>query len=124
MAEERTAAPSPAGYATLVVRGRWVVLALVAVGDLPRRAQLPGLAGSQAGLSGLVGQDNPAITAQIDAVQRFGLPLLSRTVVVQHDPDGLDPFVQADIGAAGARGRQAHAGRRREARQRLRWPTR
>jgi RND superfamily putative drug exporter len=84
------------GYAALVVRGRWLVLALVAVGAHLAVTQLPGLAGSQAGLSGLVGRGNPAITAQIDAVQRFGLPLLSRTVVVQRDPAGLDPFVQAD----------------------------
>ena len=84
------------GYATLVVRGRWAVLALVAIGTYLAVTQLPGLAGSQAGLSGLVGQGNPAITAQVDAVERFGLPLLSRTVVVQRDPEGLDPFVQAD----------------------------
>jgi putative drug exporter of the RND superfamily len=84
------------GYATLVVRGRWAVLVLVAIGTYLAVTQLPGLAGSQAGLSGLVGRGNPAITAQVDAVARFGLPLLSRTVVVQRDPDGLDPFVQAD----------------------------
>jgi len=84
------------GYATLVVRGRWAVLALVAIGTYLAVTQLPGLAGSQAGLSGLIDQGNPAVTAEVDAVQRFGLPLLSRTVVVQRDPEGLDPFVQAD----------------------------
>ncbi|MDT0352611.1 MMPL family transporter [Pseudonocardia charpentierae] len=84
------------GYATLVVRGRWAVLALVAISTYLAVTQLPGLAGSQAGLSGLIDQGNPAITAEVDAVQRFGLPLLSRTVVVQRDPEGLDPFVQAD----------------------------
>lgn len=101
--EERGTTPGSArahrlarGYATLVVRGRWAVLALVAIGAYLAVTQLPGLAGSQAGLSGLVGRGNPAIAAQIDAVQRFGLPLLSRTAVVQRDPDGLDPFVQAD----------------------------
>ena len=83
-------------YAGLVVRGRWAVLVLVAIGTYLAVTQLPGLAGSQAGLSGLVGRGNPAITAQVDAVARFGLPLLSRTVVVQRDPDGLDPFLQAD----------------------------
>ena len=83
-------------YATAVVRGRWAVLALVAVGTYLAVTLLPGLAGSQAGLSGLIGRDNPAVTAQVDAISRFGLPLLSRTVVVQRDPDGLDPFVQAD----------------------------
>jgi putative drug exporter of the RND superfamily len=83
-------------YAGLVVRGRWAVLLLAAVGTYLAVTQLPGLAGSGAGLSGLVGRGNPAITAQLDAVARFGLPLLSRTAVVQRDPDGLDPFVQAD----------------------------
>lgn len=84
------------GYAAAVVRGRWLVLALVAGGLTLAMTQLPGLAGSGGGLSGLVGTGNPAITAQVDALKRFGLPLLSRTTVVQRDPDGLDPFTQAD----------------------------
>ncbi len=83
-------------YSALVVRARWLVLILVGTATWTAILQLPGLAGSQAGLAGLVGTGNPAIAAQIDAVQRFGLPLLSRTAVVQRDPEGLDPFVQAD----------------------------
>ncbi len=83
-------------YSALVVRARWLVLILVGAATWTAILQLPGLAGSQAGLAGLVGTGNPAIAAQIDAVQRFGLPLLSRTAVVQRDPEGLDPFVQAD----------------------------
>jgi RND superfamily putative drug exporter len=79
-----------------VVRGRWLVLALVTAGTAVAVLNLPGLAGAGGGLSGLVGRGNPAITAQVDAVQRFGLPLLSRTVVVQRDPEGLDPRVQAE----------------------------
>ncbi|WP_214370277.1 MMPL family transporter [Pseudonocardia sp. H11422] len=84
------------GYAAVVVRARWLVLLAVAAGAVAAVVMLPGLAGSRAGLSGLVGSGNPAIQAQVDAVERFGLPLLSRTAVVQHDPDGLDVFVQAD----------------------------
>ncbi len=83
-------------FAAAVVRFRWVVIAAVAAATLAAVSLLPGLASSGAGLSGLVGERNPAIQAQIDAVERFGLPLLSRTAVVQHDPDGLDPFTQAD----------------------------
>jgi RND superfamily putative drug exporter len=57
---------------------------------------LPGLGSSGGGLAGLVGRGNPAVQAQLDAIDRFGLPLLSRTVVVQRDPSGLDAFTQAD----------------------------
>jgi RND superfamily putative drug exporter len=82
-------------FAAAVVRGRWFVLAALAL-VLWAGSSLPSLAGSNAGLSGLVGLDNPAIRVQLEAAERFGLPLLSRVVVVQHDPAGLDPFTQAD----------------------------
>lgn len=81
--------------AAVLVTGRWLVLLAVA-GAVVGAFTMPSLAGSNAGLSGLVGLDNPAIRAQIEATERFGLPLLSRVVVVQHDPEGLDPFTQAD----------------------------
>ncbi|HXV92722.1 MAG TPA: MMPL family transporter, partial [Pseudonocardia sp.] len=84
------------GFAAAVVAARWLVLAAVAAAVVAAVQLLPGLAGSRAGLSGLVSDGNPAIQAQIDAIERFGLPLLSRTVVVQHDPGGLDVFDQAD----------------------------
>ena len=83
-------------YAVVVVWARWLVLAAVAVAALAAALLLPGLSGSLAGLSGLVGSGSAASQAEIDAVERFGLPLLSRTVVVQRDPEGLDGFVQAD----------------------------
>lgn len=81
--------------AAVLVTGRWLVLLFVA-GAVAGAFMLPSLAGSNAGLSGLVGLDNPTIRAQVEATERFGLPLLSRVVVVQHDPGGLDPFTQAD----------------------------
>jgi putative drug exporter of the RND superfamily len=80
----------------MVVAAPWAVLAAVAAGTVAAVMLLPGLGTSGAGLSGLVGRGNPAIQAQLDAVDRFGLPLLSRTVVVQRHPDGLDVFTQAD----------------------------
>ncbi|MCO1660909.1 MMPL family transporter [Pseudonocardia humida] len=83
-------------YAAAVVRFRWIVVAALALATVAAVALLPALGSAGAGLSGLVGERNPAIQAQVDALARFGLPLLSRTAVVQRDPAGLDPFVQAD----------------------------
>ncbi len=79
------------GYATIVVRLRWLVLLAVAVGTWAALTMLPGVATAGGELSGIAAAGGPAIQAQLDAVQRFGLPLLTRTAVVQHDPDGLDP---------------------------------
>ncbi|MDQ4031514.1 MAG: MMPL family transporter [Actinomycetota bacterium] len=79
------------GYAKLVVRLRWLVLLNVAVGTWAALTMLPGVATAGGELSGIAAAGGPAIQAQLDAAQRFGLPLLTRTAVVQRDPDGLDP---------------------------------
>jgi RND superfamily putative drug exporter len=84
------------GFAGAVVAAPWAVLALVAAATIAAVQLLPGLATTGGGLSGLVGRENPAIQAQLDAIERFGLPLLSRTVVVQRHPDRLNVFTQAD----------------------------
>lgn len=78
-------------YAELVVRLRWPVLALVALITWLALAMLPGVAGAGGGLSGILSNSGPAIQAQIDAVTRFGLPVLTRVAVVQRDPAGLEP---------------------------------
>jgi len=83
-------------FAAIVVRAPWAVIAAVGAAAVAAVLLLPGLGTTGGGLSGLVGERNPAIQAQLDAIDRFGLPLLSRTVVVQHDPGGLDVFTQAD----------------------------
>ncbi|MDQ2706183.1 MAG: MMPL family transporter [Actinomycetota bacterium] len=73
---------------------------LVLVGGIVVAAvsALPSLASSGGGLSGgLVGIDEPAVAAQTAAVRRFGLPLLTRTVVVQRDPAGLSIYAQARV---------------------------
>ena len=77
-------------YARLVVRLRWLVLLAVGVATWAALTMLPGVASVGGELSGIAGGGGPAIQAQLDAVQRFGLPLLTRTAVVQRDPDGLD----------------------------------
>ncbi|MDQ4092262.1 MAG: hypothetical protein M3143_02255, partial [Actinomycetota bacterium] len=70
---------------------RWLVLLGAGVGTWAALTMLPGVASAGGELSGIAGGDGPAIQAQLDAVERFGLPLLSRIAVVQRDPDGLDP---------------------------------
>ncbi|OLT05639.1 hypothetical protein BJF90_00995 [Pseudonocardia sp. CNS-004] len=83
-------------FADVVVGRPWAVLAAVAAAAVAAVLLLPGFGAAGAGLSGLVGQGNPAIEAQRAAIERFGLPLLSRTVVVQRHPDGLDPATQTE----------------------------
>ena len=90
------------GYVAVVVAGRWWVLLVVAAGTVAATQLLPGLAAVGGGLSGLLGSDSAAVAAQVAAVQRFGLPLLSPTAVVQYDPGGLDPYVAADSALAAA----------------------
>lgn len=77
-------------YAKLVVRLRWLVLLVVGVGTWAALTMLPGVASAGGELSGIAAAGGPAVQSQLDAVQRFGLPLLARTAVVQRDPDGLD----------------------------------
>ncbi len=83
------------GYARLVVRLRWAVLAgwaLLAVAAVLLPAPSGGGGG---GLGGLVSADNPAIQAELRSYEAFGFPLLSRVTVVQRDPDGLSLEAQA-----------------------------
>jgi RND superfamily putative drug exporter len=78
-------------YAQLIVSLRWLVLPLVGAITWAALAMLPSVAATGGGLSGLIGADDPAIKAQIDAIRHFGLPLLTGTAVVQRDPAGLAP---------------------------------
>lgn len=78
-------------YAQLIVGLRWLVLPLVGAITWAALVMLPSVAVTGGGLSGVIGADDPAIKAQIDAIRRFGLPLLTGTAVVQRDPAGLAP---------------------------------
>jgi putative drug exporter of the RND superfamily len=81
--------------AAVLTRGWWAVLVLLGVGVWATVTSLPTLATAGGGLSEIISEDTPAVQAQIRALEIFGLPLLTRTAVVQHDPDGLDPYAQA-----------------------------
>lgn len=78
-------------YARLVVWLRWPVLLGVGAITWAALTMLPDVASSGGGLASVIGTGEPAIQAQIAAIRRFGLPLLTGTAVVQRDPGGLDP---------------------------------
>lgn len=75
----------------LVVIG-WIVTMIGALQFLPSIEERTGH-----GVRGLVPEDSRAVQNEIDAFERFGTPLLSRTQVVQRDPEGLTPFERARI---------------------------
>ena len=90
---------SPADlFARLAVRARyllivgWVIAAFGAFQFLPSIDE-----GGGQSVRGLVPEDSLAVQAEIDAFERFGTPLLSRTQVVQRNPEGLTPFERARI---------------------------
>ncbi len=84
--EERGVA---AAYARFVQRWRWPLVALVGLVTGTAVALLPGIGTQGGNLSGLLSTSGPIIQVQINAVRRFGLPLLTRIAVVQRDPHGL-----------------------------------
>ena len=84
-------------YARWVVRLRHVLVLLWLGLAAASLLALPGLgAGSGGDLEGFATADEPAIAAELRSFELFGLPLLSRTAIVQHDPGGLSAYAQAE----------------------------
>ncbi|HXV56362.1 MAG TPA: MMPL family transporter [Gaiellaceae bacterium] len=90
--------PPNSRAARLVVRLRfllvagWIAAAVCSVLFLPRLDEARGDA-----LGSLVPQDAPAVRAQIRSAELFRFPVLSNTLVVQRDPEGLSPAAQARV---------------------------
>ncbi len=81
------------GVATVLVSLRWFVVVgwiAAAVGAL---LFLPPLTTRSGGVSDITSADNPAIVAEQRAAEAFGFPVLSRVMLVQHDPNGLPDAV-------------------------------
>jgi RND superfamily putative drug exporter len=80
----------PAGYAAAVlVAARWPVLigwVLLAVAAV---VSLPAVSAKSGDLGDVTTTDNPALAVEERSVREFGFPLLTRTMMVQHDPAGL-----------------------------------
>lgn len=85
-------------FAASVVRLRYaVVVSWVAVAAAAT-ALLPSIDEAQTGALGdLVANDADAVDAEQRSSDLFGFPLLSRTVVVQRNPDGLSAEAQARV---------------------------
>ncbi len=90
---------SPADvFARFVVRWRYLFIIGWLIAAFGAHQFLPSIEeGAGHSVRGLVPEDSPAVQAEIDAFERFGTPLLSRTQVVQRNPEGLTPFERARI---------------------------
>jgi RND superfamily putative drug exporter len=83
-----------ASYARWVVRLRWVVLAAWAAVVVALVVVVPAPS-SESDLRGFAA-GNPAVAAELRSFELFGFPLISRVALVQHDPDGLSVYAQAE----------------------------
>ncbi len=75
--------------ARLVIALRWPIIAfwiIVAAGATGLAPSTPITGG---GISGLLPEDSTPIRAEQRSFEKFELPILSRVIVVQHNPDGL-----------------------------------
>ena len=83
-------------YARLVVRLRWLIvlfwIAVVAVSSM----YLPLVGSSGDEVASIIPVDSPALRAEFRSIKAFGFPLTSRTAIVQRDPTGLSPYVEAE----------------------------
>src|SRR3954451_7282324 len=100
-------APSHPGFraayalATVLVAARWLIVAGWVGGAVAALFLLPPLTTRSGGISDITSTDNPAIVAEARAARAFGFPVLSRTMLVQHDPAGLpQPVVEKAYQAA------------------------
>ena len=81
--------------AGVVVSLRWLIVLAWVGGAIAAAVLLPSLSTRSGGISDITSTDNPAIVAETRAAEAFGFPVLSRTMMVQHDPAGLaQPVVQ------------------------------
>ncbi|MBA2349938.1 MAG: MMPL family transporter [Solirubrobacterales bacterium] len=85
-------------FARLIVRLRYVIPVLWIAGAVLATLLLPTIEQAQTGgLGDLVPKDAEAIKTEERAAEQFGFPLLSRTVVVQRDTDGISRLAEARV---------------------------
>lgn len=85
-------------YARAVVRLRWAIVAGWIALAVAAVQLLPSLDEAQTGALGdLVPADSEAVDAELRAFELFAFPVLSRTLMVQRDAEGLNAFEQARV---------------------------
>lgn len=83
-------------FGRTVVALRWPIVAAWILAAAVATVALPSIEESQTGaLGALVPADAAALDAELRSNELFGFPLLSRTVLVQRDPSGLNETAQA-----------------------------
>jgi putative drug exporter of the RND superfamily len=84
--------------ARLVVALRYLIVAGWIAGAVAVAVKLPGLEEARGdALGSLVPREAPAYRAQVRSAELFRIPVLSNTVVVQRDPQGLSAGEQAQV---------------------------
>ncbi|MDQ2756186.1 MAG: MMPL family transporter, partial [Actinomycetota bacterium] len=82
-------------YARFTTRRRWWIVGAWVVG-LGLLLVAPPVATGGNELASIIPLDSPAVAAELRSVAEFGYPLSSRTAVIQRNPGGLSPYVQAE----------------------------
>lgn len=85
-----------AAYARLIVRLRWVVVLFWVGAVAACTVYLPIVGSSGDEVASIIPVDSPALRAEFSSIEAFGFPLTSRTVIVQRDPNGLSPYIEAE----------------------------
>jgi RND superfamily putative drug exporter len=80
------------GWSRYVIITFWAAVTVASITVLPTITQ----ARADSGVDGFVPSDSVTVDTEIRAFNQFGFPLLSRTVIVQRDPQGLPLSVQAE----------------------------
>ena len=85
-------------WAWLVTKLRFVIVLVWVGGAVAATLFLPSLSESGgASLGGLIAEDSESVTARRRSAELFSLPILSETVVVQRDPNGLSEEAQLRV---------------------------
>src|SRR3712207_6263300 len=85
-------------YAALVVRLRYVILALWILAAILATLLLPSIEEAQSGALGdLVPAESEAIDAEIRSNEAFGFPLIARSVVVHRNPEGIPALAHVRV---------------------------
>ncbi|CAL8973352.1 hypothetical protein TESS_TESS_02722 [Tessaracoccus sp. O5.2] len=83
------------GYARVLVALRWVIVLGWTVAAVAAMVFLPPMQGSANDIEAL-GANDESFAAEKRSLELFGFPLLSRAAIVQRNPEGLPPLVQAE----------------------------
>ena len=83
------------GYARVIVALRWVIVVGWVAAAVAATVLLPPMQGTANDIEAL-GADDASFAAERRSLELFGFPLLSRAAIVQRNPEGLPPLVQAE----------------------------